>query len=141
MARLGDTQLKIGRSLEVPLSEIELKTSRSSGPGGQHANTSDTRVEAVFSVLASEALSDQQRDRVIDRLGPVVRAVSQDARSQLRNREIALIRLGDKLEAALKVRRSRVATKPSRAAKEQRVRDKRARGETKATRRKPSESD
>lgn len=137
MARLGDTYLTVGRSLKLPLAEVELKTSRSSGPGGQHANTSDTRVEAVFNVAASESLSDAQRERVVKNLGTVVRAVSQDARSQLRNRELALIRLGDKLEQALKVRRSRVATKPSRAAKAQRVKEKRARGEVKSARRRP----
>ncbi|MFT4049155.1 MAG: alternative ribosome rescue aminoacyl-tRNA hydrolase ArfB [Solirubrobacterales bacterium] len=137
MSRVTETQLIVSRSVSLPLTEIEVKSSRSSGPGGQHANKTESRVEASFSVLGSETLSDGQKRRVSDRIGPVVRAVSQDARSQMRNREIALIRLGDKLEEALKVRRRRVATKPTGAAKAQRLSAKRARGETKAMRRKP----
>lgn len=141
MVRLDQSHLLIGRSLAIPLTEIELRTSRSSGPGGQHANTSDTRVEAVFSAAGSSTLSDAQRERLIKKAGPVLRAVAQDARSQLRNRELALTRLGEKIESALVVRRSRVATRPSRAAKDQRVREKRAQGEKKVARRRPAADD
>lgn len=141
MATVNDTALVVNNSVQIPLAEIELKTSRSSGPGGQHANKTDSRVEAVFHVAASVAFTAAQRDRVANKLGPVVRAVSQDGRSQTRNRELALVRLGEKIEDALKVRRSRVATKPSRASKAERVAQKRARGEVKSRRRKPSSDD
>src|SRR5579863_6841496 len=104
--------LRIGRFVEIPLDEIELRTSRSSGPGGQHANVTASRVEAVFDVEASGALSDEQRTRLLERLGPRVSAVAQDARSQLRNRELALERLSAKLEAGLRVARPRRKTRP-----------------------------
>ena len=100
-----DDPLRIGRHAEVPLSEIELRTSRSSGPGGQHANVTASRVEAVFDVCSSQALSEEQRERIAARLGPVVRAVAQDTRSQARNRELALERLRGRLESALTVQR------------------------------------
>ena len=123
----------------LPLSEVELRFSRSSGPGGQHANTAETRVEAVFDVSASAALTEHQKRRVLARAGPVLRAVAQDERSQWRNRELALERLVEQLRAALKVARRRVPTKPSRAAKERRLETKRRRGETKKLRRPPAE--
>jgi ribosome-associated protein len=129
--------LRIGRHAAVPLAEIELRTSRSSGPGGQHANVTASRVEAVFEVSASQALSDEQRERITARLGPVVRAVAQDTRSQARNRELALERLRGRLEGALAVQRPRRATKPSAASRRRRSESKRRRGELKRLRRPP----
>lgn len=126
---------RVTRSVLLPLSEIELRASRSSGPGGQHANTAETRVEAVFDVDASTALSEAQKRRVTAKVGPVLRAVSQDERSQLRNRELAVDRLVARLAEALRVERRRVPTKPTRASKEQRLSEKRRRGETKRLRR------
>ena len=123
------------RSVVVPRSEIELRTSRSSGPGGQHAQKSETRVEAVFDVEASSALSDAQKRRVLAKAGPVLRAVAQDERSQLRNRELATERVVATLREALHVPRKRVATKPPVASRERRLDDKRRRGETKRLRR------
>ena len=123
----------------LPLAEVELRFSRSSGPGGQHANTAETRVEALFDVSASAALTDHQKRRVVGRAGPVLRAVAQDERSQWRNRELAVERLVEQLRAALKVERRRVPTKPSRAAKERRLEVKRRRGATKKLRRPPGE--
>jgi ribosome-associated protein len=133
--------LRIGRFLEIPLDEIELRTSRSSGPGGQHANVTASRVEAVFDVSASQALSDAQRARLLERAGPRVTAVAQDARSQLRNRELALERLAGKLEDALRVSRPRRKTRPSAAAREDRLRSKRATAQRKNTRQRPQPDD
>ena len=127
------------RSVLLPLSEIEFRVSRSSGPGGQHAQKSETRVEAVFDVEASTALTDTQKRRVVSRAGEVLRAVAQDERSQLRNRELATDRLVEKLRQALAVPRTRVATKPSAAARERRLEKKRRRSRTKALRRPPAE--
>jgi ribosome-associated protein len=129
------THRRVTRSVLLPLSEIELRVSRSSGPGGQHANTAETRVEAVLDIEASTALTEGQKRRVVARVGPVVRAVSQDERSRLRNRETAIDRLVAKLAEALRVERKRVPTKPSRAAKEQRLEAKRRRSKTKRLRR------
>jgi len=126
---------RVTRSVVLPVSEIELRVSRSSGPGGQHANTSETRVEAVFDVEASTALTENQKHRVVARAGPVLRAIAQDERSQLRNRELAIDRLVARLAEALRVERKRVPTKPSRAAKARRVDAKKRRGETKKLRR------
>ena len=120
-------------------SEIELRTSRSSGPGGQHAQKSETRVEASFDVESSSALTDAQKRRVVAKAGPVLRAVAQDDRSQLRNRELALERLAAQLRDALRVQRTRRPTKPSRAAEEQRLAAKRQRSETKRLRRGPED--
>jgi ribosome-associated protein len=129
--------IRVTRSVAIPLSEVELRFSRSSGPGGQHAQTSETRVEAVFDVEASTALSERQRRRVLERAGPVLRAVAQDERSQLRNRQLALERLVAQLREALRVRRPRVPTKPTKASRERRLEEKRRRGETKRLRRPP----
>ena len=129
--------LRVGRGVAIPLSEIEMRASRSSGPGGQHANVTASRIEAVFDVAASGALSDEQKRRVMARCGPRVTAVAQDSRSQTRNRELALERLRGRLSAALVVPRSRRATKPSRGARERRLDVKRRRGETKRARRRP----
>ena len=123
------------RSVVVPRSEIELRTSRSSGPGGQQAQKSETRVEAIFDVEASNALSDAQKRRVVAKSGAVLRAIAQDERSQLRNKELATERLVAALREALHVERKRVPTKSSKAAKERRLEDKRRRGEVKRLRR------
>jgi ribosome-associated protein len=121
----------------VPLAEIELRASRSSGPGGQHANVTASRVEAVFDVAASSTLSDAQKRRIVERAGPRVSAVSQDARGQARNRELALARLRDKLAAALATPKRRRPTRPSRSATERRLADKRARSRRKRERQAP----
>jgi ribosome-associated protein len=130
--------LRVGRNAAIPLAEVELRTSRSSGPGGQHANVTASRVEAVFDVCASQALSEEQRQRIAARLGPVVRAVAQDTRSQARNRELAVERLRGRLEAALTVQRRRRATKPTAASRRRRAESKRRRGDVKRLRRRPS---
>ena len=127
--------IRVTRSVVLPRAEIELRTSRSSGPGGQHAQKSEMRVEAVFDVEASSALTDGQKRRVLAKAGPVLRAVAQDERSQLRNRELATGRLVATLREALRVERKRVPTKPTKAAKERRLDDKRRRGEVKRLRR------
>lgn len=121
----------------VPVSEITLRASRSSGPGGQHANVTASRIEAVFPVSESLALNEGQKARIIRKLGPVVTAVSQDARSQTRNRDLALDRLEEKLAGALAVPRRRRATRPSRAAKTKRLESKRRRSELKRSRQRP----
>jgi ribosome-associated protein len=128
-------RLKVTRTVSVPLAEIELRTSRSSGPGGQHAQRSETRVEAVFDVEASATLSPAQKRRVIAKQGAVIRAVAQDERSQLRNRELALERLAERLGAALRVERRRAPTSPTKASRERRLADKKRRGEIKRLRR------
>jgi ribosome-associated protein len=133
--------LQVSESLEIPLAEFELRASRSSGPGGQHANVTASRVEAVFDVEASRALDDSQRERLLEKLGPRVTAVAQDARSQARNRELALQRLGEKLAAALRRPKPRRPTRPSRAAKERRLDAKRRTSERKRTRRPPAADD
>jgi ribosome-associated protein len=130
--------LRIDERLEIPMGEIELRASRSSGPGGQHANVTASRVEAVFDVGASGALDESQRARLLERLGPVVTAVAQDARSQARNRELALERLAEKIAAALVVPRRRRPTKPGRAARQRRLERKRQVGERKRARRRPA---
>jgi ribosome-associated protein len=117
--------------------EITFRVSRSSGPGGQHAQKSSTRVEAVFDVEASEGLSEAERSRVVDRLGTVVRAIAQDERSQLRNRELATERVLEQVRKAARPRRKRTATAPTKAARERRLEEKRLRGETKRLRRPP----
>jgi ribosome-associated protein len=129
--------LHIRSDLALPVSEIELRTSRSSGPGGQHANVTASRVEASFDVAASPSLSDEQRARIRSRLGPRVTATAQDTRSQHRNRELALERLADRLAHALEVRRPRTKTRPTRASQRRRVDTKKRRGEIKKARRRP----
>jgi ribosome-associated protein len=130
--------LRIGRDAEVPLSEVELRTSRSSGPGGQHANVTASRVEAVFDVEASRSLSEDQKRRVMARLGPVVRATAQDTRSQARNRELAVERLRGRLASALAVQRRRRPTTPSSASRQRRLESKRRRSQLKRGRRPPA---
>ncbi|HZK15348.1 MAG TPA: alternative ribosome rescue aminoacyl-tRNA hydrolase ArfB [Solirubrobacterales bacterium] len=134
-------ELRIDSRLAIPLAEIELRTSRSSGPGGQHANVTASRVEAVFDVGASQRLDDAQRARLLERAGPVVVAVAQEARGQARNRELALQRLAEKIAAGLKVPRRRRATRPTRASRERRLERKRRTGERKSARRRPRPDD
>jgi ribosome-associated protein len=137
MAAMADESIRVTRSVAIPLREIELRFSRSSGPGGQHAQRTETRVEALFDVEASSALTEAQKRRVVGRAGPVLRAVAQDERSQWRNRELAVERLVEALREALRVQRPRRPTTPSAEARERRLAEKRRRGETKRLRRPP----
>ncbi len=144
---MSDADEQPGRLLHVrdgpslPLSEVVLRTSRSSGPGGQHANVTASRVEAIFDVLASPTLSDSQRERLQARFGPRVVAVAQDERSQSRNRELALNRLSERLSEGLLVPRDRRATRPTAASRERRLAAKRAASTRKLQRRPPGEGD
>jgi len=130
--------IRVTRSVAIPLAEIELRFSRPSGPGGQHAQRTESRVEAVFDVEASAALSPTQKRRVIAKAGPVLRALAQDERSQWRNRELAIERLVETLREALHVPRRRRPTKPTAASRARRLEAKRRRAETKRLRRRPS---
>jgi ribosome-associated protein len=132
-----DDPLRVNDRVSIPLDEIELRASRSSGPGGQHANVTASRIEAVFEVGASEALSDDEKARVARRLGPRVTAVAQDARSQARNRQLAVERLAERLRRALQRPKRRRPTKPGRAARERRLQAKRRASERKRLRRRP----
>ena len=127
--------MPVARGVAIPLREVELRASRSSGPGGQHANVTASRIEAVFDVASSESLSDEQKRRVMARCGPRVTAIAQDARSQARNRELALERLRARLAAALAVQRRRRATRPTAASRERRLESKRRRAQLKRQRR------
>ena len=129
--------LRLRQGVRIPFEEVLVRTSRSSGPGGQHANVTDSRVEAVFDVEASAAFSDAQRARVLQRLGPRVTAVAQDGRGQARNRELALERLAAKLDDALRVARPRRPTRPTGASRERRLAAKRAGTQRKQGRRPP----
>jgi len=129
--------IQVTRSVLLPRSEIDYRFSRSSGPGGQHAQKSDTRVEATFDVEASSALSETQKRRVVAKAGPVLRAIAQDERSQWRNRELATERLVESLREALRVPRRRRPTKPTKASRERRLEQKRRRSNTKRLRRPP----
>jgi len=129
--------LEINRDVAIPLDEVTVRTSRSSGPGGQHANVTASRVEASFDVAASRALDDAQKRRVIARCGPVVRAIAQDARSQSRNRTLALERLAARIARALEVPRARRPTKPTKAARRRRLEVKRRDAQRKRDRRRP----
>jgi ribosome-associated protein len=129
--------IRVTRSVSILPDEIELRVSRSSGPGGQHANTAETRVEAVFDVGASPSLTDRQKARVVAKAGPVIRAVAQDERSQARNRERAVERLVARLAAALHVDRRRVPTRPTAVARERRLESKRRRSAVKRQRATP----
>ena len=129
--------IRVTRSVVLPRREIVLRTSRSSGPGGQHAQKSETRVEAVFDIEASEALSGVQKRRVLAKTGPVIRTVAQDERSQLRNRELAIERLVTALRDALRVERKRVPTAPTAASRERRLEEKKRRAQVKRLRQAP----
>lgn len=133
--------MPLGRHAQLPLREVQVRASRSSGPGGQHANVTASRVEAIFDVAASATLTDEQKRRVTARVGPRVTAVAQDARSQARNRELALERLQARLTAALAVRRPRRATGPTQASVERRLEDKRRQAERKRVRRPPGDEE
>jgi ribosome-associated protein len=136
-----DDPMRVTRDVEIPLREIVVRTSRSSGPGGQHANVTASRVEASFDVGASPSLTDAQRHRVTARCGPVVRAVAQDARSQARNRELALERLRERLARALHVPRTRRPTRPTKASRVRHEQTKRRQAERKRDRRRPPADD
>jgi ribosome-associated protein len=140
MAAMDGESIQVTRTVAIPVSEIDLRFSRSSGPGGQHAQKSETRVEAIFDVEASSALSPTQKARVIRKAGPVLRAVAQDERSQLRNRELAVERLVESLREALRVPRRRRPTKPTPASRQRRLEQKRRRGDTKQLRRRPGDA-
>jgi ribosome-associated protein len=129
--------LAVNEELSIPLDEIELRASRSSGPGGQHANVTASRIEAVFDIADSPSLTEDQRNRIREKLGDRVTAVAQDARSQARNRELALERLRERLAAALVRPKRRRPTRPSRAARERRLEQKRRTAERKRRRRPP----
>ena len=129
--------IRVTRSVSIPPSEIQLRFSRSSGPGGQHAQKSETRVEAIFDVEASSALTERQKQRVLRKAGPVLRAIAQDERSQTRNRQLAIERVTDALREALHVDRPRRPTKPGKAAVERRLEQKRRRSQTKRLRQPP----
>jgi ribosome-associated protein len=129
--------MPVARGVAIPLSEVELRASRSSGPGGQHANVTASRIEATFDPALSSALTEDQKRRVIARRGPVVRATAQDTRSQARNRELALERLRSRLASALATQRKRRPTRPTAAARRRRLESKRRRGELKRQRRRP----
>jgi len=133
--------LRITSSCAVPLDELEWRFSGAGGPGGQHVNTSNTRVEVRFDVAGSPSLGPRQRARMLERLGPAVRVVAADTRSQARNRELALERLRSRLAEALRVERPRRATKPSAAARRRRVDEKRRRSELKRGRQRPATGD
>jgi ribosome-associated protein len=137
MAAMERESIRVTRSVSIPVSEIGLRFSRSSGPGGQHAQKSETRVEAIFDVERSDALTARQKRRVMQKAGSVLRAVAQDERSQTRNRELAIERLAAQLADALRVERRRVPTKPSAAAVQRRLEQKRRRSETKRLRQPP----
>lgn len=134
-------ELRINDRLALPFSELVIRASRSSGPGGQHANVTASRIEISFDVGASQSLTEFQRARLTERLGPTVTAVAQEHRSQLRNRELALQRLAERMSAALVVQRARRKTKPSKGAKERRLQAKRRTSGNKQGRQRPSMDD
>jgi ribosome-associated protein len=134
----AERRLRVNDALSIPLAEITLRASRSSGPGGQHANVTASRVEASFDVLASGSLSEAQRERLLARAGPRVVAIAQDERSQARNRELALGRLGDRLARALEPVKPRRATRPTVASRERRLAEKRRATARKRERRPPA---
>ena len=133
--------MPVNAEVAVPLSEVEIRTSRSSGPGGQHANVTASRVEAVFDIAASTALTEEQKRRLASLHGDRVTAVAQDTRGQARNRELALERLREKLAAGLAVPRRRRPTKPGKAARERRLEEKRRSSKRKRARRPPTMDD
>jgi ribosome-associated protein len=134
---MASESIRVTRSVTLPVAEVDFRTSRSSGPGGQHAQKSETRVEALLDVESSAALTETQKRRIVAKAGPVLRAIAQDERSQLRNKELALERLVGQLRAALYVERQRKPTKPSKAAVERRLESKKRRSRTKKLRQQP----
>jgi ribosome-associated protein len=133
--------LPIRDGIGIPMTEIGVRASRSSGPGGQHANVTASRIEVSFDIAASQALSDAQKERAMAKLGPRVTAVAQDARSQSRNRELALARLAQRLDHALEVQRPRTKTRPTPGSRRRRLEGKRRRSDVKRARRRPSDPD
>jgi ribosome-associated protein len=129
-----DGFLRVSRTCRIPLHELQWRFSGSGGPGGQHANTANTRVELLFDVDGSSALGPRQRQRLLERVGPTVRVVASDERSQHRNRQLALDRLATRLAAALRSDRPRKATRPTRSSVERRLTDKRRQSERKQAR-------
>jgi ribosome-associated protein len=140
IAAIASESIQVTTRVAIPLDEVELRYSRSSGPGGQHAQKTESRVEAVFDVQESKSLSDGQKRRLMSRVGPVVRAVAQDERSQKRNRELALERLAEAVRAGIRVARKRRTTKPTAAARERRLQTKRRRSNVKRLRKPPDEA-
>jgi ribosome-associated protein len=140
IAVIARESIQVLSRLAIPLEEIDLRYSRSSGPGGQHAQKTETRVEAIFDVEASETLTEAQKRRLRRKAGPVVRAIAQDERSRYRNRELALERLAAAIRAGVRVERKRRPTKPTAAARERRLEEKKRRGRTKRLRRPPADS-
>jgi ribosome-associated protein len=136
-----DDPMPLRGNTAIPLREIELRASRSSGPGGQHANKTSSRIEAAFEVAASSALTEDQKRRIIARLGPRVVTVAQDARSQARNRELALERMARRLTSALTVARPRRSTRPTHASVKRRLATKRRQAERKRDRRRPGDAE
>jgi ribosome-associated protein len=134
---MASESIRVTRSVTLPVAEVDFRTSRSSGPGGQHAQKSETRVEALLDVESSQALTESQKRRVVGKAGPVLRSIAQDERSQLRNKELALERLVEQLRAALYVERPRKPTKPGKAAVERRLEGKKRRSQTKKLRQPP----
>jgi ribosome-associated protein len=139
MAAIDGESIQVTKTVAIPVSELQLRFSRSSGPGGQHAQKSETRVEASFDVEASTGLTEIQKARVVRRAGPVIRAVAQDERSQARNRELAVERVVTALREALRVQRPRRPTRPTAASRERRIEAKRRRGQAKRLRRPPED--
>jgi ribosome-associated protein len=133
----GAESLHVHRGLDLPLAEIAWRASTPGGPGGQHANRTLSRVEVQFDVTASATLGPRQRARLLQRLGPVVRASASESRSQARNRQLALERLAAKLDDALQIEPTRRRTRPTTSSQVRRVEGKRRRGETKRGRRAP----
>jgi ribosome-associated protein len=131
----------VAQGFEIPAAEIELRASRSSGPGGQHANVTASRIEAVFDIDASTTLTDEQKHRLRARFGPRVTAIAQDQRSQLRNRELAVARLQERVAAALRPRKHRRATRATKASRERRLTSKKRRSDVKRQRRRPGGED
>ncbi len=141
MVSFDDRELRVQRSLRIPLAELTWRFTGSGGPGGQHANTANTRVELMFDVAGSQSLSARQRDRLLRELGPTVRVVASDTRSQTRNRELALERLQRRLALAMRDTVLRRPTKPTRSSQHRRVEHKRAHSKTKQQRRRPGDDD
>ncbi len=137
----GDETLHVHRGLDLPLSEVSWRATTSGGPGGQHANRTLSRVEVQFDVNASQSLGPRQRARLLERMGPIVRASASDSRSQARNRDLALQRLASKLDVGLRVQPVRAATRPTRSSQVRRVDAKRRRSQTKQRRRPPGDDD
>lgn len=133
--------LRVSRSLVIPLEEIQIRATTSGGPGGQHANRSQTRIDVRFDVAESHSLGPIQRSRLLERVGRTVRAGASDERSQSRNRELALKRLAEKLAVALKVDTPRRPVRPTRASVTRRLDDKRRQSERKVSRRRPTDED